>query len=377
MNCPIARAIPVLRWLVLFLVAFSVWELGAGPDIGSFDFIQYWSSARVFLSGDNPYDPTVLGIAQAVVPGHPPEVVRMWNPPWSLSLLLPFGLLPFHISVALLAAFTITVTVFALHLSLPVADSLFSRRALTMLAFVLSMPALKESLGWGQISAWTLLGYLGFECLYDQQSKRGRYLAGCLLSLTSIKPHLLYLLYLALFIDALKCRRCETLAGLATGFVALNLVPILWNYQLYRWYILAFQDPPTYWRTSTLAGVLGALAAAPSAVTCFLPSFITAVVLSFGGLLGDLDVKKARWLVPLSLISAPYGWSYDQVLLLPLALGLIAQSSVLLGCLLVLANILAWAALTQDKLIWYPLLLLILSLAIAVPKNNCREIEGI
>ena len=59
------------------------------------DFLQYWAAGRLNATGGDPYDADRLLELQrgAGRPADRPAVV-MWNPPWVLTLAMPFGLLP-------------------------------------------------------------------------------------------------------------------------------------------------------------------------------------------------------------------------------------------------------------------------------------------
>ena len=56
------------------------------------DFIEYWAAARLTLDGENPYDPAKLLPLQKAAGRDTDEAVMMWNPPWSLAIVLPLGL---------------------------------------------------------------------------------------------------------------------------------------------------------------------------------------------------------------------------------------------------------------------------------------------
>src|SRR5262245_33548985 len=59
------------------------------------DFVEYWAASRLFLLGGNPYSPVELGQLQRLVGATDIAPLIMWNPPWALSFLVPFGLLSF------------------------------------------------------------------------------------------------------------------------------------------------------------------------------------------------------------------------------------------------------------------------------------------
>jgi hypothetical protein len=84
-------------WLGLIVsLAIFVWlaanELSTPSFMQADDFVEYWSAARLNLSGGNSYDPkqlTPLQLQTGRLEGVP---LMMWNPPWTLSLVMPFGL---------------------------------------------------------------------------------------------------------------------------------------------------------------------------------------------------------------------------------------------------------------------------------------------
>jgi hypothetical protein len=56
------------------------------------DFVEYWAAARLLLNGGNPYSPAELIQMQREIGWSQPLPLIMWNPPWTLSFTLPFGL---------------------------------------------------------------------------------------------------------------------------------------------------------------------------------------------------------------------------------------------------------------------------------------------
>ena len=62
---------------------------------GENDFLRYWSSSKILLTGGNPYDSESLYQLQfALRPNliSENEVVQAWNPPWLILLISPFGI---------------------------------------------------------------------------------------------------------------------------------------------------------------------------------------------------------------------------------------------------------------------------------------------
>src|SRR3569623_1604138 len=59
------------------------------------DFSAFWAAGRVAAHGDNPYDPVAIRKTQQPTGLQSDVAVMMWNPPWTLALVMPFGMLPF------------------------------------------------------------------------------------------------------------------------------------------------------------------------------------------------------------------------------------------------------------------------------------------
>src|SRR5262245_14092435 len=79
------------------------------------DFAEYWAAGKLNLQGGNPYDEDQLAALQrpAGLPDDMPAIM-MWNPPPTLTFVMPFGLpaypvarliwLLFHVGVIVLCA---------------------------------------------------------------------------------------------------------------------------------------------------------------------------------------------------------------------------------------------------------------------------------
>src|SRR5437762_14276505 len=100
------------RWRIMFitllLVCFFATRQGVtaesppgSVDFFPGDFLEYWASARLLLDGRNPYSPEQQLALQRTIVSNTEQPLMMWNPPWALSFILPFGLLSFSVAYIL------------------------------------------------------------------------------------------------------------------------------------------------------------------------------------------------------------------------------------------------------------------------------------
>ena len=76
------------------------------------DFVEYWAATRLLLTGNNPYGPQELFDLQRSVGWTDSIPLLMWNPPWTLSFILPFGLASFDVAQFLWLLLNIFIVVF-------------------------------------------------------------------------------------------------------------------------------------------------------------------------------------------------------------------------------------------------------------------------
>jgi hypothetical protein len=224
-----------------------------------------------------------------------------------------------------------------------------------------------------------LLSVTGFLLFSISGKRRADTLAGIMLSLSLIKPHLLLLVYLHLFGNAISERRYHRLLGFLCGAVILSGIASLIHGGCFLEYWTALQAPPVYFKTPTAGIWLQELTGKQEAFWRFLPTVValgvlTVALLAAPGIRGNRSI--AVKLIPLSLVLSPYGWGYDQVTLLPVALMLLATELApkrfrLLSGLLIAGNILYFlipGSLGQQVLVWYPVW--IFALAVTFSTNH-------
>jgi len=295
------------------------------------DFIEYWSAASLLLRGGNPYSPADLLAAQTAVGWSQSMPLVMWNPPWTLPFLLPFGFLSFE-TAQFLWFLLHTLIIFhgaQLLWQIYCGDPRKSRIAwLSALAFAPSYFVLLM----GQIGPLILLGLVGF-VYFAKRTAWG--LAGVSLVLALVKPHLSYLLWLALLLDALKEHRWRALGGVVGAGIIIATIPLLLNSKIYAQYLQLFESDRVIrtgeWATPSLGVVLGEFLAVQGNWIRWLPTAIG--TLWFLWYYGSRRAESWDWIAQLPLIllvsvtTASFVWTFDYIILLPA----VVQSAVWLG----------------------------------------------
>ena len=331
------------------------------------DFITYWSAARVYLAGGNPYDPAQLAPLQQVFGPVMLEMTTFWYMPWTLPFLAPLGWLAY--SAAFLLCFGMSLACVLVGLGL-VANRYggHARSSWLSLGLALAFAPLAIALVLGQITPLLLFGLAGF--LYCETRRRDL-LAGCALAAVSVKPQLLYLFWVALLFWLIGTRRWRVVLGALLPVAAGCLVVALTNPGALLGYLrsvnyAAYSIPPT------LISALG------------LPKWVSLAVPCLAVLWFAWYWRKhgASWqwqrelplLVILSLATTPVVWTADLVLLLLPLVAIMARLSArsralaaALGFYLLLNAAMWYVVLNMpghhERLAWAPLAFLLFFLA--------------
>jgi len=306
--------------ICIFILAKEIsWAFQSGL-LAKDDFVEYWSASRLNIQGDNPYDPAGLITLQQNVLVARSEPLMMWNPPWNLAILLPFGLLSYPTGRAFWLLLNLAILIFS-------ADWLWGQfqgppryRWIAWIAGIFFWPTIFV-LRMGQIGPILLAGLVGFLIFQARQKDA---LAGMCAFLLALKPQLVYLFWPALIFWSWRERRwlilfSAGLTGLLTCAIAWAFNPLVINQYL----TITFSNPPLYWATPTLGALLRYVFGPDKTWLQFLPTI-------FGGLwfVYYYWSHRGRWnwmdqlpiIIPVSLLTTSYGWTFDQVLLLPLVI---------------------------------------------------------
>ncbi|VTR96277.1 membrane protein : Uncharacterized protein OS=Smithella sp. SCADC GN=ER57_03545 PE=4 SV=1: DUF2029 [Gemmata massiliana] len=293
------------------------------------DFLQYWAAGRLNAAGENPYDPDRLLALQRSANRTEAVPVLMWNPPWSLPLVTPFGLLPPRTAqFAWLLAQLMAVGAAADRLWDAYRGPRGGRLGVPLLA--LTFYPFMYLVQTGQSGGWLLLGAAGFLAA----GASGPAALAAVAALAALKPHLFVPLWVALATHAVWSARTRRMLGwgLLGGLSAVAVATVL-NPGVWADYVaallrrgaagapgLANWEPP-------LIGFRVRAAVAPEAMWVqALPTLVAALVVPV-----YVWLRRRSWdwaaelpgLVLAGFIAAPYGaWEHDQiVLLVPIVAG--------------------------------------------------------
>lgn len=316
----------VCAWMIcLLLVALGPAELSAqdlpvAERASTRDFVEYWSAARLFIEGGNPYSPDELIVLQRTAGWGGVQPLIMWNPPWALPLVLPFGIADFTTG----QMFWLVLHVWLILISAQVlwriyndADSASRFSWVLALTFVPVVFVLVI----GQITPLTLAGL----ALFLHGERKQKYWAwGASLVLLSIKPHVLYLFWIVLLFWIFDRRPRRLLFSAALFGLGALLLPLLFDPEIYSKYLVLYGAPgidkPMDWPAPTLRNVIRIFFGTGETWLQIAPTVIAA-----GWSIYHWTKHRHQWLwreqLPLlcvvSVSTSIFVWTYDHVVFLP------------------------------------------------------------
>ena len=297
---------------VVFLFAITLTD----SDVAGRDYIQYWAAGRQVLHHANPYDAdAILKLEQSAGPGRT-EAELSGSPPLVLLLAAPIAV--FSARVGLIVWFAVLFA--SLCASLAMLWLLYgSPNSLLYLFGFLFAPVL-ACLQCGQISILFLLCILGFLYFLDSRPS----LAGVLLVPLTLKPHLFLPFAVALMFWAGSRRSWRLLTGF-TAALALCLAAVFYldphawaqYLQMMRMQRLSDEFVPT---------VSNAMQRFLSPGTTWLRYLPDAAACVWAG--WYVYTRRNRWkwtdqgwvVLLVSCLCAPYGFLFDESVLLPAVL---------------------------------------------------------
>lgn len=302
------RAILRTTGILTILVAGVAIIAAAGSRATSNDYVEYWSSATLFLQRSNPYSPTrILALEQAhgFLLNSP---LIMLNPPWSMPLIAWLGFFSERMGLNLWVLFLgACIAASVILINVPKQNRLVAFLFAPVLASFLMM----------QISPLLLLGWAFF--LRYRESRP--FWSGAALALLTIKPHLFVLLWALLLIQSVYRRNFTVLLGCFVATASASAAVTLQRPDIWRDYWDLIHNSSL---VSTNLPTLPTLFRASIHVQwSWLALVPLAIATAWAGAYYWRNRYEWDWtwhgmlIMLLSIATSPYGWLSDQIVLLP------------------------------------------------------------
>lgn len=310
-------SLPSTRLLALLLVFLGTVTARPGqPTSGNVnDFVEYWTAAREVLAGRDPYAAGPVLALERQVGFVQSRALIMRNPPWIVPVIAPLGLLPFNkaqqlwFGLGLIAIFLSGRWFWELYGS--ETESVWIPALITGLFLPVAV-----ALAIGQISPLVLLGIAGF--LHFEKRKKLA-LAGAFLFLAALKPHLVFLVWVALLCWSIRARTMRTMAALGSMTALASFVAAFLDHAIFSQYFNLMNSGVIEEVTPTVSGLVR-LSLGRYYPLQLLPALLALVWFFF-----HWRRSESRWQWPdempmlllISILTISYSWFFDQVVLLP------------------------------------------------------------
>lgn len=280
------------------------------------DFGAYWTATKVNLAGQDAYtQDNLLKLQQAIEP-HSTNPIAAWSPPWTFAVFTPLAPLDFAVARWVWRFLQIGTILAAVTMLWRVYGGNRDRIIWVWFATLVWYPSL-QALGLGQHSNIVLLGVTGW--IVGLATGRS-FAAGAMLALTLVKPQNVYLVGLLAVVWVIDRRAWLAAAGGVFGTALLSAIAAIPNPTVFQDYVDAMTSRPP---TTALPPTLGMLMRLVFGERYFWLLFVPQVV-GVGWALWYYFRHRRGWdwanhgplVVLVSCLTSPYGWMYDQVLVL-------------------------------------------------------------
>jgi hypothetical protein len=307
--------------LNLGLAALLVWflvrhEQKIRAGISGRDSIQYWAAGKLLVHRQNPYSVSEVQRLESSqgYPANRPLMLR--TPPWSVWMTLPVGLLSSYWAWVAWEAILLASLVISMRISWRMYGDGPRPPNVFLLAGYLFAPV-AACLVAGQIGMVLLLGISLFFLLEQERPL----LAGTALLLPMAKPHIFILVWLILAVWIVARKKWMLLGAISAALLLAILIAIAFDPAIFQHYReMLHQQAIQNEFIPALSGMIRVLFFRRLFWVQFVPMAL--------GLLWSLwyySRNREMWswlthgpaLLIVSLLTTPYSWMTDEVVLLP------------------------------------------------------------
>jgi Glycosyltransferase family 87 len=310
--------------LNLSLAGLLLWFLGSHQEkirasVGTRDSIQYWATGTLLLQHGNPYSVASVQALESSQ-GYPldrPLMLR--TPPWSVWMFLPLGFLTSFWAWVMWLGILFASLVISIRISWQMYGGAPRPPAVFLLAGYLFAPV-AACLVAGQMGMVLLLGIALFLLLEQERPL----LAGAALLIPMAKPHIFVLLWPILAVWIIARRRWALLAGTAAAMLLANIIALVLDPAIFQNYRdMLHQQAIQHEFIPALSGMIRGIFFRPYFWVQFVP---TGLGLLWSGWYYWKNRQMWNWrqhgpaVLVVSLLTTPYSWMTDEVVLLPAVL---------------------------------------------------------
>jgi hypothetical protein len=285
------------------------------------DSIAYWASGRLLLQHANPYDRAMVLALEREQQYQEDRPLVLRTPPWSLFLVLPLGSMNAFWAWLLWTAVSLSSLILVLRLcrrmqTVPdLSQSNESQNAFLLVGYLFApVPACLVA---GQMGLVLLLGVVLFLWLENKRP----FLAGAALILPFAKPHLLALFWIGLLVWVVARKKYAVAAGFLSAFAVVTALALTFDPAVFPHY-REMLDRATVGNLfiPAVSGVIRLIFFRRMFWVQFVPMAVAMVWTTWFGYR-----NRAHWnwcdhglaLLVVSVLTTPYSWLTDEVVLLP------------------------------------------------------------
>jgi hypothetical protein len=305
----------------LTLAGMLIWFLASHEhkiraSVAVRDSIQYWATGKLLLHRQNPYSVSSVQALESSqgYPANRPLMLR--TPPWSVWMVLPVGLLSSFWAWVVWLAILLASLVISIRISWRMYGDDPSPPTAFLLTGYLFAPV-AACLVAGQMGMVLLLGIALFLLLEQHHP----FLAGVALLIPMAKPHIFALVWLVLAVWVIARKRWSLLGGVTAAFLLANSIALAFDPAIFQHYreMLAQQAIQREF-IPALSGMIRGIFFRRYFWVQFAPT-VLGLLWSTWFYWKNRQVWNWRHHGPavliVSLLTTPYSWMTDEVVLLP------------------------------------------------------------
>lgn len=302
--------------LLIFIIVNYV-KLPIG--MGQADFRGYWSASYLLAHSQNFGDDDLLQQVQKEQTDFDRDyVIKTWNLPWILVWFIPYTFVTFSQAVSLWLFTNVLVLQASMmgswKILMRAAPTLNKRGWILPLLTAILFPSTLVALLFGQVNIIVLGGLVGFLYFYQRAQDIN---AGVALALTTLKPHLVYLALPIILVQLLLERRWRVMGAAAVTVLGSTAVLFLLRPTFLSEYLASTGGGNLFtWETATLTTYLS-IKLNWLWIRLIGILLVPLALLLWWRLRSRISFSHTLQVAVLvSIITMPFGWSYDYVLLL-------------------------------------------------------------